>query len=133
MNSKRLNPNNQDYHVISSLIQHYNPTTKKLLPSDSEIPEPELCPQPHNLSVNKNYLIVPNSNTPDHSFRSLSSRNEHTRREHKKSADYSKRSNSPYTSPRTVFQDVEKILIIEQQLKLEKEKYRKLEKNIKSS
>ena len=49
----------------------------------------------------------------------------------KRSVDYSKRSNSPYASPRTVAQDVERIIMIEQQIKNEKEKYKALEKKYK--
>ena len=138
MNSKRLNPNTQDYHAISSLIQHYNPHQKKSSVSDDYlIPEPEACPRPHTSISNVNQLSVPISNPIDTSFRSLSSRADLTNRS-KRSGDFTKRSaaitkrnSSPYASPKTVAQEVERIILVEQQIKIEKEKYKKLEKKYK--
>lgn len=76
MSSKKLNPHAQDFHAISSLIQHYNPGHKKntASSSDLDIPEPESCPQPHGSQSVINYLSVPGTNQIDSSFRSLSSR-----------------------------------------------------------
>lgn len=141
MSLKRLNPNRQDYHAISSLISHYNPNhSKGIKVADLEVPEPELCPKPHG-AASFTYLAVPASNTVNNSFTSMSSRTEMTKRSvdgirrsreaTKRSVDYTGRSNSPYSSSRSVAQDMERILIVEQQIKSEKEKYRKLEKKYK--
>ncbi|OMJ65875.1 hypothetical protein SteCoe_37491 [Stentor coeruleus] len=122
------------------MIQHYNPGYKKSIASNSDIdfPEPESCPQPHGSQSVNNYLSVPGTSQIDSSFRSLSSRGDtskyHDRRPgdtSKRSVDYTKRSNSPYSSPRTTAQDMERIVVVEQQIKTEKEKYRKLEKKYK--
>jgi chromosome segregation ATPase len=124
---------------MAFFTQNYNNQHKKSLTDvDFEIPEPEQCPKPHDSS--RNLLSVPISSTPDSSFRSLSSRLEHSKRSasgrrqgnhSKRSVELTKSSNSPYASPRTVAQDMERILIVEQQIKVEKEKYKKLEKKYK--
>jgi hypothetical protein len=137
----------QDFHAISSLIQHYNPLHKKAsTAAELEMPEPELCPKPHSLDSEPTtqpqqvYLSVPGQNLPDTSFASLSSRADNTKRSidygrrgdlSKRSIDMTKRCSSPYTSPRTAAQEMERLLAIEQQIRMEKEKYRKLEKKYK--
>ena len=144
MSTKKTSSNAQDFFAFHSLLTHYN-TSHKKSSSDLDIPEPELCPKPHTsnsiseLRQSKNHLTVPSSSVNDLSFRSQSSRADYTKRsndpsrryECKRSIDYSKRSNSPFASPRTTPQEMEKMLIIEQQIKVEKEKYKKLEKKYK--
>ena len=49
----------------------------------------------------------------------------------KRSVDCTRRSNSPYGTSRSLAQDMERIMVMEQQIKSEKEKYRKLEKKYK--
>ena len=135
------NLDRQDYHAISSLISHYNPQHKKsLTSSEQEIPEPEHCPKPYAVS-SVNYLSVPTHSSVNNSFTSMSSRTEQTKRSvdslrrggeaTKRSADYTKHSSSPYGTSRSLAQDMERIMLVEQQIKVEKEKYRKLEKKYK--
>jgi hypothetical protein len=144
MTSKKSNPSAQDFYALNSLLTHYNSSHKKSS-SEVDLPEPEQCPKPHSVNSNssdyhsKNLLSVPSSNANDMSFRSQSSRADYSKRsndpsrryDYKRSMDYSKRSNSPFASPRTTPQEMERMLIIEQQIKVEKEKYKKLEKKYK--
>lgn len=140
--SKKNSAHAQDFHALHSLLTHFNPSHKRT-GSDLEMPEPEQCPKPHSVNtlLSNNHLNVPVSNPNDLSFRSQSSRADYTKRNHdcskryldpnKRSIDYTKRSNSPFASPRTTPQEMERMLIIEQQIKVEKEKYKKLEKKYK--
>ena len=144
MPSKNNSSNTQDLFAFHSLLTQYNSTHKKSS-SDLDIPKPEQCPMPYTSSIisdlhqSKNHLSVPSSSINDLSFRSQSSHADNTKRssdplrrsEYKRSTDYSKRSNSPFTSPRTTTQEMEKMIIVEQQIKVEKEKYKKLEKKYK--
>ena len=108
--------------------------------SELDIPEPEQCPKPHTVS-SANYLSVPITTAVNNSFTSMSSRTDLTKRSTeglrksgeatKRSVDCTRRSNSPYGTSRSLAQDMERIMVMEQQIKSEKEKYRKLEKKYK--
>ena len=137
MTSKRTSTNTQDLFAFHSLLIQHN-TTHKKSSSDLDFPKPEQCPIPYtsniisDLNQSKNYLNVPSSSINNLSFRSQSSHADHTKRSNDplRRSEY-KRSNSPFVSPRTTTQEMEKMIIVEQQIKVEKEKYRKLEKKYK--